>query len=345
MGKSYQQLTLQERQGITELYRKGASQRQIATAMDRAPSTISREIARNTNSQQHYQPAIADERAWARCWRGNRLTRDSALRELVLQRLAQGFSPEQIAGRLAYRALTQQCSKQQIKQVSDDTIYRFIYAQIARTKDYRWRHYLPRGKTKRGDSRRASTGVSHIKHRVSIDARPELVQQRTQVGHWEVDLLHPQKSGAAVLVAVERKSRLVLLAKQAGKQAAAVSQRLLDWFEPLPAEMRRTLTQDNGTEFAMHYKLNQLGMATYFCAPHQPWQKGSVENMNGRLRRYIPLGTPPCSFSDEDMQALASRLNHTPRKCLGFKTPAEVFLAHLNPLHLVCVSTFPLSRE
>ncbi|PRR78102.1 Integrase core domain protein [Clostridium vincentii] len=158
-------------------------------------------------------------------------------------------------------------------------------------------------------------------------------------------MLHPQKSGAAVLVAVERKSRFVLLAKQAGKHAAPVAAKLNEWFSVLPLKLRRTLTQDTGTEFAMHYQLNALGMATYFCAPHHPWQKGSVENMNGRIRRYIPLGTEPNSFSDADMQVLANQLNHTPRKCLGFKTPAEVFLAHLKPLHLVCVSNFPLSRE
>lgn len=338
MGNNYHQLTLEERQRIAELYRKGESIRQITTAMDCSASTISREISRNATSQAAYQPMYADEQAWARCWCGNRLERQPALREVVLKQLAIGWSPEQVAGRLALSALAHSDTKMQ---VSDDTIYRFIYAQIARSKDYRWRHYLPRGKTKRGYRHQVGSGVSLIKHRVSIEARPKAIEQRQQIGHWEVDMLHPQKSGAAVLVAVERQSRLVLLAKH----AAAVSQRLNDWFSVLPPELRRTLMQDNGTEFAMHYKLNALGVATYFCAPHHPWQKGSVENMNGRIRRYIPLGTEPKSFSDEDMQALASRLNHTPRKCLGFKTPAEVFLVHLNPLHLVCVSTFPFSRE
>ena len=163
-----------------------------------------------------------------------------------------------------------------------------------------------------------------------------------QEAYWETDLLNPRKSGAAILVAQERASLFTLLAKQPVKQAQPVADQIKSWFKPMPAELRRTLVQDNGPEFFLHYQLHDLGVKTYFCDPHSPWQKGGVENMNGRIRRYIPLGTDPESFSNNDLQTLAHRLNATPRKCLGFKTPAEVFSSQL--LHFKCESTSPLSR-
>ncbi len=156
--------------------------------------------------------------------------------------------------------------------------------------------------------------VRNIKDRVSIEERPRSVESRRQMGHWETDLLHPRKSVAAVLVAIERTSHFVLLAKQPGKHAKPIVSQLASWLVPLPPNLRRSLTQDNGTEFSMHHRLNPFGIKTYFCHPHHPWQKGSVENMNGRLRRAIPLGTDPNSFSNDDLQALADRCNHTPRK-------------------------------
>ena len=335
MGRKYEQLSLEERNTIARLRAEGQPFRKIAAGLGRSTSSVSREIKRNQGAQAGYKPVYADEQAWARRWRGSRMARQPELQKHVLDFLSEGWSPEQIAGRLERKNIG--------LRISHESIYRFIYAQIARTQDYTWRRYLPRGKSKRGWYRHPHQPVQHIKDRVSIEERPRYIEKRCQKGHWEIDLLHPRKSGAAVLVAVERASRFVLLAKQAGKQAAPIADQLTDWFAALPPHLRRTLTQDNGTEFFLHYKLHPLGIKTYFCHPHHPWQKGGVENMNGRLRRYIPLGTDPESFSNGDLQVLAHRLNHTPRKCLGFKTPAEVFLPYLQPLHLKCESTYRLS--
>jgi len=337
MERKYEHLSLEERNTIARLRADGQSFRKIAASLGRSASSISREINRNQGRQVGYRPVYADERAWARRWRGSKMARQPGLQKLVLDRLSGGWSPEQIAGRL-------EREKADLR-ISHESIYRFIYAQIARTNDYAWRRYLPRGKSKRGWYRRPHQPVHHISDRVSIEQRPLYIEKRRQKGHWETDLLHPRKSGAAVLVAVERASRFVLLAKQPGKHAAPVAEQLTNWFSPMPSGLRRSLTQDNGPEFFLHHRLNPIGVKTYFCHPHHPWQKGSVENMNGRLRRYIPLGTDPESFSNDDLQALARRLNHTPRKCLGFKTPAEVFLPLLQPLHFKCESTFPLARE
>lgn len=335
MGKRYRHLDLEERCALARLRDEGRSVRQIAAALDRAPSTIARELTRNASLREGYKPAYANDQAWARRWHGARLARQPDLQRHVLSHLAMGWSPEQIAGRLALEKASMR--------ISHETIYRFVYDQIRRTKDYAWRQYLPRAKSLRGRRRRPRRPMDHIKDRVSLKERPACVDKRLQVGHWEADLLHPRKSGAAVLVAQERASRLTLLAKQPGRMAQPVADQFKAWFQSIPQPLRRSLTQDNGPEFFLHHQLQALGMKTYFCDPHSPWQKGGVENMNGRLRRYIPLGTDPDTFSNDDLQVLAARFNNTPRKCLGFKTPAEVFLKSL--LHFKCESTFPLSRE
>ena len=336
MGKGYRHFTLEDRCTIARLREGGQTIRQIAAAMDRAASSISREIKRNTGAQIGYRPAFAEDLAWSRRWQGCRLERNPELRELVLNRLAMKWSPEQIAGRLAL--------EKGVLHISYESIYRFIHRQIRRKMDYSWRHYLPRGKGQRGYTRRANKPIEHIKKRVSITERARYIENRRQVGHWEADLLQLSKSGAVVLVNVERSSRFVMLAKQKSKHSAPVIGQLQRWFDGIPTKMRRTLAMDNGVEFSLHHQLHGSGIKTYFCNPHSPWQKGSVENMNGRIRRYIPRKTEPNSFDNQDLQALASRLNTTPRKCLGFKTPAEVFYKHLEPLHFKCEFTPPHTR-
>jgi transposase, IS30 family len=337
MGQRYNHIDFDERARIALLHEAGQSLRKIAAALGRSPSTISRELRRNCGVQLGYKPKWADDWAWSKRWHGSKLERQPALRNRVLEHLAKGQSPEQIAGRLAL--------EQSSLRISHESIYRFIYAQITRTKDYSWRNYLARAKSKRGWGRPHAKSTQLIKDRVSISKRPAFIERRKQIGNWEVDLLHPRKSGACVLVAVERATRMVLLAKQNSKHAQPISDQLIAWFTAMPPHMCKTLTQDNGPEFSSHYLLNPLGIKTYFCNPHQPWQKGSVENMNGRIRRTIPLGTDPNSFDQADLTALQNRLNSTPRKCLGFRTPQELFMPHLKPLHFKCESTSPPARE
>ena len=337
MGKHYQQFSLEERSAIARLYKDGQSIRQIAAALDRPPSSVAREIKRNSTKTLGYRPDYAEILSRSRRWSGSKLSRNTALRKAVLGRLAIGWSPEQIAGRMAH--------EQQAVTISHESIYRFIYAEIARTKDYRWRHYLPRAKSKRSRGKRRYRSIQHIYARVPISERSKHVEQRQEPGHWESDLLHPTKHGAAILVHVERCSRFTLLAKHAGKHAAPISQQLRQWFSAMPENLRKTVTHDNGPEFFLHHQLHALGLKTFFCNPHSPWQKGTVENMNGRIRRFIPRGTNPNSFTEQDIKALAHKLNHTPRKCLAYKTPAEVFKQYLKPLHFNCESTCQPTRE
>jgi IS30 family transposase len=265
MGTHYRQLSLEERCAISSLHAEGRSIGQIAACVDRSPSTISRELRRNTGTQVGYKPAYAEAQSRARRWRGSRLARQPALRALVLSRLAMGWSPEQLAGRLTLEHSSMR--------ISHESIYRFIYAQIRRTKNYRWRHYLPRGKSRRGWHRRPPRPLAHIKDRVAIACRPAHVNSRRQSGHWEADLLLPRRSGAVVLGAEERKTRHVLLARQPGKHAQPIDDRLKSWFTALPPHLRRSLAQDNGPEFFEHHQLNPIGVKTYFCHPHSPWHR------------------------------------------------------------------------
>lgn len=336
MGRSYQHLGLDERCAIAQRRAAGESVRQIAAALDRSPSSIAREVKRNGGAKLAYKPSYANDQARARRWRGSKLLRHPELQALVLERLRRGWSPQQIAGRLARehgRVI-----------ISHETIYRFIAAQIARTKDYAWRLYLPRGKSKRGfRGRKGGSSADHIKSRVPIALRPPGAADRAQPGHWEADLMLFRTYGQAILALHERSSRALAILRQPNKRAAPVATAIEATLAALPSHLRQTITFDNGTEFAEHHQLrHRLGVQTFFCDPHAPWQKGGVENAIGRLRRVLPRKTDLATLSPDQIRHLARLYNHTPRKCLDFQTPAEVFL---EALHFECDSTFPLSRE
>ncbi len=330
MGRRYTQLTIDERWAIAHLHAAGRSIRQIAATLDRQPSTIARELTRNRSRTQGYQPRYADQQARARRWRGARLDRDPALRHRVLAGLTQGWSPEQVAGRLAREA------RQRV--ISHESIYRFIYAQLTRTNDFAWRHYLPQAKSTRGwRGRTGRSPASFIAHRRPLADRPSAAADRQTPGHWEADLMLFRTAGQAVLTLHERHSRLLLAARPPGKAAAPIARVLAQLLAPLPPPWRQTLTFDNGTEFARHHLLHALGLATFFCDPHAPWQKGGIENAIGRLRRSLPRKTDLVRLPDHRFTQLVQAYNNTPRKCLAYRTPAEVFWDQV--LHLKCEFT------
>jgi IS30 family transposase len=331
MAKTYQHLSLSERIDLYRMRGEGKSLRAIAQSLGRSPGTVSRELKRNSPPTKAwpggYAPARAQQLAERRRrWDGRfKLTRQAPLRDFVRARLLAGWSPEQIAGTL--RGEAGRCV------VSHEAIYRFIYHRSAQ-KDY-WHRLLPRHKSRRGRlGQRGGSPVEHIQHRVPIQERPAEINARTTPGHWEGDLMLFARYGQAILITHERCSRLLLANRQPNKAAAPVVRHLLGQFEPLPPGLRQSLTVDNGTEFAWHYQLNrQLGMATYFCDPHAPWQKGGIENAIGRMRRTLPRKTDLAKLSASQLDALVAAYNHTPRKCLGFRTPAEVFCGFLKLLH------------
>jgi IS30 family transposase len=323
MGNNHDQLSREERVEIYRWHASGKSARWIGEALGRHHSSISRELARNSKPSKQWEGGYEPGRAHGLALRRRRwdcrfkLARQPALRRLGRAKLAMGWSPEAIAGRLA---LTQSS-----RRISHEAIYRYIYFRSAQ-KDY-WHRLLPRRKHRRGWlGRHGGSPVEHLKHRVSIAKRSRHVEGRRQAGHWEADVMNFSNRAHNLLVAQERTSRFILAAKTQTRQSPVILAKLKAWFGPLPPGLRRSLTQDNGAEFALHYKLgHRLGLKTYFCDPHSPWQKGGIENMNGRLRRSLPRNTNLEACSHAKIAAIARRHNAIPRKCLGFKTAAEVF--------------------
>lgn len=323
MGQCYGQLSLEERIEIYRLHAGGESMQTIAHTLERHVSTISREISRNSAATKvwlgGYCPARAQKLAERRRhWDGRfKLARQPNLRGLVRDRLAMGHSPEQIAGRLTL--------EHGHTVISHESIYRFIYHRSAQ-KDY-WHRLLPRRKLRRGRrGRRGGSPASFIKQRRSITERPVDVESRSTPGHWEADFMLFARYGQGLLVAHERQSRFTILDHPADRKAERTARRLATLLKPIPLPLRKTLTIDNGTEFALHYRLTeQLALQTYFCDPHSPWQKGGVENTIGRLRRRLPRKTNLADLTARQLASIVRAYNDTPRKCLDFKTPAEAF--------------------
>lgn len=324
MGEHYRHLCARERLEIEILHRAGTPMRRIAAALGRSPATITRELRRNAVPTKQWRGPYDGTRAHALYQRRRRwdarfkLARQPDLAAHVRRHLAMGWSPEQIAGRLALehgRTI-----------VSHESIYRFIAHRCAQ-KDW-WNRLLPRAKHRRGRlGRRGGSLIRHIRDRVSVAERPASVNQRAEPGHWEVDLMLFAKYGQAILVAHERSTRFTILFRQPGKAAAPVVERLLAFFASLPRPLRSSATFDNGPEFTHHHRLrDDLDMATYFCDPHAPWQKGGIENAIGRLRRPLPRKADLATINQTDLDRLVEAYNDTPRRRLAFRTAAELFL-------------------
>ena len=342
MGKSYTHFSNAERGVIGYMREQGCSYRQIGAELGRDPGAVCREFHRNSRATKQWPGGYDADRAHKLALRRRRwdarfkLTRQPDLRDRVKTDLAMGWSPEQISGRLAL--------EHGRKVISHESIYRFVYHRTAQ-KDY-WHRLLPRARFQRGwRGRKGGSSAKTIRDRVSIEQRPKAAEDRREAGHWEGDLM-VCKGRQNILVTCERSSRLIFIYHHPTKEAGPVADRLIDQFTLLPASLRRSISFDNGTEFAEHWRLNQtLSMPTFFCDTHSPWQKGGVENAIGRLRRFLPRSCDLSTMTCNDICAVARRYNATPRKCLGYKTPNEVFTSLIKPLHFNRESIFPRSRE
>jgi transposase, IS30 family len=313
-------LELEERERLAALKAEGLSLRAIARQLGRAASTISRELRRNALPRGGYLPVHAEG-----CYRERRqrqaiLERDTELGRFVRERLLEGWTPEQIAGWL------ERGEERQLRPVSLETIYVFIHRPGQKAEKL-WR-LLPRGRARRG-RRRARPPRNGIAGRRSIHDRPESVQGRKEAGHWEGDLPICRRT-RPVLVLKERKTRFVLAARPAGKSAAETVAVLMAVFRRLDPRLRSSITFDNDTAFARHGLLaSACAMATWFCDAYASWQKGAVENANGRLRRDLPRDLDVDALSDAELQEIVLSHNLTPRECLGFLTPLQALLAEL----------------
>lgn len=308
-------LTEEERDRIAMLRAKGVGIREIGRLLDREHSTIIRELKRNRFGQ-GYNAIHAQHAAEARKSNaGKRLPlKNKETYAYVLEKLRCGWSPEQIAGRLA--------RIQGEKVLCHETIYQFIYKKALK-EDRLW-EYLPRKQKHRYRKYGRKSQKVSIPQRVSIHDRPERVNKRQEIGHWEGDTVEGKGHKTGIHTEVERVSRYLLAKKVGAITGEATINVQKELFFSLPRELRKTTTLDNGRENHLHYQLQALGMQTYFADPYSSWQRGTNENTNGLLRRYLPKKTSFIPLTQEELDEIVWEINNRPRKVLQYKTPSEI---------------------
>jgi transposase, IS30 family len=313
-------LTTREREEISRQLARGQPLRHISRMLGRAPSTLSREVARN-GGRTVYRAAVADGQAWRRSGRPQpcRLSTRPALRRAVAQKLAAQWSPQQISGWL-------RCTfpSDPDMQVSPETIYRSLFVQsrgVLKRRLIQQLRHQHRFRHARA-SARLRPRPGQILDAVSIRQRPPEVHDRALPGHWEGDLLEGAR-GTFVATLVERQSRYVMLVRLPNKETQTVIRALARRIRRLPHGLMTSLTWDRGTELAAHRAFTMAtNVQVYFCDPRSPWQRGSNENTNGLLRQYLPHAADLSSYSQARFDAIALRLNTRPRMTLGYRTPA-----------------------
>jgi IS30 family transposase len=319
-------LGLEEREEISRGIARGHSARAIARALRRSHTTITREINR-CGGRTRYRAQAADREAWRRSRRPRpaKLELCFELRRVVEERLQDDHSPEQIAGWLRIRY-----PDNEAMQVSHETIYRALYVQARGTLRRELARHLRRGRSRRHARSQSSKGQGQGKltAMVMISERPAEVEERAVPGHWEGDLLMGGRT-SAIATLVERQTRYCqLVALPEGSGAVKVADALKQAITTLPAQLRRSLTWDQGSEMGEHRRFSVAsGVEVYFCDPQSPWQRGLNENTNGLLRQYFPKGVSLAGVDQERLDEVAAKLNGRPRETLGFATPAEKLAA------------------
>ena len=319
---SYKHLTMEERNVIYRMRFVGHSDAEIARCLGRHRSSIGRECQRNANTDGRYDPGVAQ--TWANSRRRAHLRRPKTghrrLMAYVAEHLMDRWSPEQIAGRLSARApaLLEGLS------ISHTTIYRWIWSSPERSRQFR--PFLriarkPRRKPYGKPSRRGQ-----ILGKRSIDERPKEANERKRLGDWEGDTIVGKGRKGFLLTCVDRASRFLIARKLDACAADPVAQQLQRTIRRLPASKRRSLTLDNGREFARPMELERrLDLPLYFAHPYHAWERGTNENLNGLLRQYLPKATDLTQVTDQQLQSHVRALNRRPRKGLAFRCPFELF--------------------
>lgn len=313
--QTYSQLTHLQRYQIYALLRMGHIQTDIARIIGVHKSTISRELKRN-RGKRGYRPKQAHQKALGR--RNKACKRiDASEWEMINQLIGLDWSPEQISGYLR---------KEQLLWVSHEWIYQHIY-QDKQMGGQLWKHLRCRKKRRKRYGSYEKRG--QIPHRVWIDQRPAVVEERSRIGDWEADTIISQGKQKAIVTLTERKSRMTLLKKVNDRTAETVRQAMIDLLRPFTGQTL-TITCDNGKEFTDHPSIAQaLNAHVYFAHPQAAWERGSNENANGLIRQYFPKGTNFADLTDEQIRQVEMRLNHRPRKCLGFSSPNMVFFQEM----------------
>lgn len=325
--RRFKQLRPQERDTIFQLLRQGRTQAEIAKTLGRNKATISRELKRNTHQLfDEYLPDTAQRKANRRKALGRKqqyLDRFPRLKAHVLGKLQSGWTPDIIAGKLRRRGAVF---------LTKESIYQFIYSLEGRKLNLR--QYLARAHR----IRRKQNGRKHrkviIPNRVDITRRPSLVAARSQFGHWEGDSVLYKGHSQRLATQVERKSRLLVVMRPQTNAARERTNLINRRFSAFPIKARRTITFDNGLEFADHQRVTTtIGTKVYFATPYASWQRGSNEHVNGILRRYLPRTTNLDTLTDKELKTIVNQINNRPRKILNYRTPREVFNQEISKLN------------
>ena len=328
--KNYKRLSLRERIIIETLLKEKRKKTFIAEQLHRSRSTVSREINKWVKRPNDvYKAELAhwyavDDNNSKRYY--DKLSQYPRLKIYVYRGLLQEWSPEQIAGRIKL-----DYPNDDVMSISYESIYKHIYSHPQGQLNKKLIALLPYHKARRRSMKKRNKYLGRIKDAVSIDQRPQHIEDRKEVGHWEGDLIIGVKQQSAIATAVERKIRYTRIVKLKDRKSKTVRIGLAKELNQLNSKFRKTFTYDNGSEMAEHKKLTkQTGMQVYFAHPYSAWERGTNENTNGLIRRYFPKGTDFNNVTEDQLKTVQDKLNNRPRKILGYKTPEELMaLEHI----------------
>lgn len=322
MVKKYEQLTLEKREKLYNLKQQNFQPATIADLLGCHRATIYRELNRN-KTKIGYLPDRAHKMSLERRTKGLKIDRNPELKNYIVSKLYEGWSPEIIAGFLK--------KEKGISVISHETIYAYIYSKEG-SKNELYLSLKKRRKKRQAKLSRKSKKTC-IPNRVSIHERPEKIDKREEYGHWEGDLVLFTNSESNLITLRERKSRVFLAIKNQSKHADTTSKNIIKKFKGRKKTLIETLTFDNGGEFARHEDIAKaLRVDIFFCDPYSSYQKGSVENGNGVLRYDLPRSADIDSLSQKQIDKIVDKINNRPMKCLGFRTPAEIFMENYGQL-------------
>lgn len=322
----FRRLVKEDRILIAQWRNSGFSNKQIAKWLGRDKSTIGREIARNNFEGKVYEPLHAQHKADVKknkAWAAKEPLKNSKIYSYVMDQLRQGWSPEQISGRLKLEH-----TNGKSWQICPETIYSYIYKP--KNRKFKLWEYLRRKQTRRRKKGGRKAQRVRIPDRVSIHLRPKVIDKKKEVGHWEGDTLVGKYRTSGIHTEYERVTSITRMEKISRLDAQETIEAQIKIFGPLPNHLRRSDTTDNGLEMVNHKRLkDKFGMDTFFADPYSSWQRGGNENTNLWIRYYFPKGTDFAKVPDEDIKAVEWELNNRPRKRLGYKTPMEKFREYL----------------
>lgn len=335
--KQYKHLSLKEREEIYDLYQSGKRKNEIASLLSRHPSTIGREIKRNKTmigirnnnnpdaknepKNYHYLPDRAHAKYMIRRKESKQLCplKTIDLYKYTIEKLKMHWSPQVISGRAKLEG---------VGNISHECIYQFIYSKAS--KGLKLHQYLTRSHKKRRKWHGRKGKRTLIPNRIGIEKRPESIENREEFGHWEGDSVVGVGKKSALNTNRERKTRLMMISKIKRKTAKCTRLATVRRFKSLPHEARKTNTYDNGPEFTQHEKISKvLDMDIYFANAYHSWERGTNENGNGLIRRFLPKKTDFDQISDAKIKQIENWINNYPMKCLGYKTPNEAFQEEL----------------